>query len=407
MKPANPKIILSIETSCDETALAVLSCSQTANEKLSCTVFGQAINSQIELHKQYGGVFPMMAKREHGKNIAPLFLHLLNETTQHIKSSDEIPGANYSLDLQSQLNELGAKDPDLLKNFYEFIFNAQIPNPGINEIAVTTGPGLEPALWVGITFAKLLGLVWNIPVIASNHMRGHIASVLFDQEETFSSYPIHTTRDIQFPAIALLISGNHTELISMESFAGTKLMGKTKDDAIGEAFDKVARMLDLPYPGGPEISKLATLARTENIVSQYVFPRPMIHSKDFDFSFSGLKTAVLYTIQKIQASGVAIDEHIKKQIALEFENAVTEVLISKTKKALEEINAHTLAIGGGVIANTHIRFAFEALAQEMGITLLIPPFKLCGDNAVMTGLASYIWNDTENTLKADGNKMVS
>ena len=403
----HPKIILSIETSCDETALAVLSCQKSGDAKISCSVLGQAINSQIELHKQYGGVFPMMAKREHGKNIAPLFLHLLNETTPHINSTVEIPVANYSADLQPQLNELGAKDPDLLKNFYEFIFNAQIPNPGINEIAVTTGPGLEPALWVGITFARLLGLVWNIPVIASNHMQGHIASVLFDQKETFSSYPVHTTHDLQFPTVALLISGGHTELISMRSFIETTLIGKTKDDAIGEAFDKVARMLDLPYPGGPEISKLATLARTENIISQYVFPRPMIHSKDFDFSFSGLKTAVLYTIQKIQASGMAIDEHIKKQIALEFENAVTEVLISKTKKALEETNARTLAIGGGVIANTYIRKAFEELAREMGVALLIPPFKLCGDNAVMTGLASYIWNDTENTLKADGNKMVS
>jgi N6-L-threonylcarbamoyladenine synthase len=260
-------------------------------------------------------------------------------------------------------------------------------------IAVTYGPGLEPALWVGINFARALSYIWQIPVMPTNHMEGHIVSVLKDSQDP-----------IEFPMISLLISGGHTELVLIKNWGEYEIIGQTLDDAVGEAFDKVARLMDLEYPGGPKVSKLAAQARTTELQEDEIsLPRPMLNSGDYNFSFSGIKTAVLYLIQKLQKEN-RFDENMKQAVALDFENAVTEVLFKKTKQAVEQFSACRLIIGGGVIANQHIRDTFSQLDIEVSV----PEFELATDNAVMIAMAGYIKSfrcDPEifPEIKAEGN----
>jgi N6-L-threonylcarbamoyladenine synthase len=287
--------------------------------------------------------------------------------------------------------KLLSHETELARQFVDYI--PTIEKPDIDAIAVTTGPGLEPALWVGINFAKALGIAWNIPVYPVNHMEGHILSVL-----------TQTNEPVQFPALSLLISGGHTELVLMNDWQSRQVIGETKDDAIGEAFDKVARILSLPYPGGPEISKLAKKAREENITSPLPLPRPMLRSGDYSFSFSGLKTAVLYGVQKMGT----LTDNDKLGLAREFEDAVTEVIITKTQKAIDEFIPKTLIIGGGVVANTHIRESFEKLIAQYGnITLLLPETTLATDNSVMIAIAGYLnilsGKQSDLEFKAQGN----
>ncbi len=272
-----------------------------------------------------------------------------------------------------------ARESTLYDQLETFLSNTE--KPDVDAIAVTSGPGLEPALWVGINFAQALGEVWNLPVYPINHMEGHIVSPLFE---------IGKTKNIAFPALSLLISGGHTELVLMKNWLQYEVIGQTKDDAVGEAFDKVARMLALPYPGGPEISKLAEQISAEDAAALGVkFPRPMLHSPDFNFSFSGLKTAVLYFIKKQEAIA-PMTPALKAAIARDFEDSVVDVLIGKTRKALEQHTVKTLILGGGVIANKKIRSAFETLATEFSdVTLLLPPMQLTTDNAVMIAVACY------------------
>ena len=342
-------IILGIETSCDETALCLLESKDNTYRVLENIVL-----SQIDIHKEYGGVVPILAKREHTKNLPIIYEEILRK---------------------SGINE-----------------------NQINRIAVTNGPGLEPALWTGILFAKELGKRLSIPVIPINHMEGHIVASLLSQSNTHSDFK--ELINIEFPSLALLISGGHTELVKINSFESYEILGSTVDDAVGEAFDKVARMLNLPYPGGPEISKLAELARNNNIESKFNLPRPMIHSKDYNFSFSGLKTSVLYTLREIKE----INEEQKQDLSREFENAVTDVLIKKTQKAIEEIVPHSLIIGGGVIANKFIRKSFEKLAIDNNIPLYLPANGLSGDNALMIALAGAIKPSINyEGFKAEGN----
>lgn len=332
-------ILLGIETSCDETALCILEI-RGVGEAFEYKIRANIIHSQIDIHQEYGGVFPALAKREHIKNLPVLYTKILK--------------------------------------------NAQIDEIQIDVIAVTEGPGLEPALWTGIDFAKQLAQKLSVPIIPVNHMEGHIVSTFLESSEVLGKW--HKLKPVEFPALSLLISGGHTELISIEKLGTYTLIGRTRDDAIGEAFDKVARMLSLSYPGGPEIAKLAAQAREENTPRTITLPRPMIHSKDLNFSFSGLKTHVLYTLQKIES----ITGEVKKELAREFEDAVTEVIISKTRTALEATEFKTLIIGGGVIANSYIRKAFEALAGEYGIPLYLPAPGLTGDNALMITLAGAL-----------------
>mgnify|MGYP002345683668 CR=1 FL=1 len=281
--------------------------------------------------------------------------------------------------------------------YAEVLKKGRIGEHQINSIAVTQGPGLEPALWTGIVFAKELAEKLKIPLVPANHMEGHIVSTLIEKiDPEFSNL-----KSINFPALALLISGGHTELVKIDALGSYEILGSTVDDAVGEAFDKVARMLQLPYPGGPEISKLAELARSEHTEKKISLPRPMLHSKNLNFSFSGLKTSVLYMLKEI---GTPSQEQLK-DIAREFEDAVTEVLISKTQEAIGEYGPQTLILGGGVVANKHIRAAFDQLAGTHNIPLYMPISGLTGDNAVMIALAGALTTTkpSEEGFVAKGN----
>ena len=349
--------ILAIETSCDETAIAILEITGP-KEKPEVKVLANALYSQAKLHAPYGGVYPNLAKREHEKNLPILLEQIVKET---------------SLDPAT-----------------------------IDRIAVTVGPGLEPALWTGITFAQDLGKKWNKPVVGVNHMEGHVWSILF-RESPISKSEFLISNEIQLPALALLVSGGHTELVYVKGFGGYEILGRTLDDAAGEAFDKAARMLGLPYPGGTEISKLAQAARDKNITPGFKLPRPMLHSGDFNFSFSGLKTAVLYKIRDEKRN----DPEFKMEMAREFEDAVMEVLVEKTKRAVEESgNIRTIIVAGGVSASSYLRSQFEVLARDLNIKLLIPDRDLATDNAVMIGLAAYT-GKIRTDLRAQGNLAIS
>ena len=399
-------IILGIETSCDETALALIEA-----EGNSVGVLSDITHSQAALHAKYGGVFPNLAKREHSKNLIPLLKTALVESNLISNSSNCLISKQTEKGLAKMLN----REPELLAEFLKFI--PTIAPPSIDLIAVTEGPGLEPALWVGINFARALSTVWNIPVAPVNHMEGHIVSALLrrsdmnneggiknsvktDKQALSESSIIHNSEFIlhspSFPALALLISGGHTELVLIKKLGQYETIGETKDDAIGEAFDKVARILGLKYPGGPEISKLAGKARQEKQGStlesekrsDLVLPRPMLHSGDYNFSFSGLKTAVLYTVTELPK----LTEKIKVALAREFEDAVTEVLTSKTTKAIKEFGVETLIIAGWVIANTHIRASFEELRATAfpSLEFLIPEIPHSTDNALMIAVAGFL-----------------
>lgn len=345
--------ILAIETSCDETAVALLDTIGPV-ENPSVTVLGNSLFSQAHLHEEYGGVYPNLAKREHLKNLPIL--------------------------LEKTLGNFDTKDVDM--------------------IAVTQGPGLEPALWTGITFAENLGKMWNKPVIPVDHMKGHIYSILFEAGEN----------KLDFPALALLVSGGHTEIVLINSIGSYEILGRTLDDAVGEAFDKVARMLGLPYPGGPKISGLAEEARDRSLEPGYKFPRPMINSKDLNFSFSGLKTAVLYKIKDLDLE----NENTKAQVALAFEDAAIDCLIIKTRQALDKIGGvKTLIIAGGVASNKELRRRAHDLALEFSeIKLLMPTKELSTDNAIMIGIAAYVepTKQTEGVMsriEASGNLSIS
>lgn len=364
--------ILSIETSCDETAVSIVEASGGL-ESPSFSILGNAIFSQIETHKQYGGVFPMLAKREHAKKL-PI---LLKEVLEQAKMYDN---SNISNIVEwGEIENILKREDGLFTDFKDL--TEKIVKPDIDVISVTSGPGLEPALWVGISFATALGKIWGIPVIPANHMEGHIASVL-------TSGSSH----IQFPAVALLISGGHTEIVEIQKWGEYKIIGQTLDDAVGEAFDKVARLLGLPYPGGPEISKIAENARNNQVGKIAKLPRPMINSNNYNFSFSGLKTAVLYYIRDhFNSKSESMSENEKADLARDFEDAVVEVLLKKVKSFLDNNNVKTLIIAGGVIANTKIRESFTELVKKYhDLDLKIPTKELSTDNSVMIAFASYL-----------------
>ncbi len=373
----NDKIkILSIETSCDETAVSVLEYDHNNGKYL---ILADSLNSQIDIHKEYGGVFPTVAKREHGNNLLSLLKNCL----------EKIDTSGIEINIENMEIEILSREEDLKKQI-ENIFKDNSTNilktvPQIDYIAVTRGPGLEPALWVGLSFAKFLAKLWQKPLLPINHMEGHISSVLLENNVE------------EFPTLALLISGGHTELVDMENWGKYRIIGKTRDDAIGEAYDKVARILGLPYPGGPEIAKKAQYIRDNFSVDQIdilknkysiKLPRPMINSRDLDLSFSGLKTAVLYLVRDIGE----LNEEMINLISHEFENAVLEVLIKKLNFAHRE-NDHkykNLIVAGGVIANDFLKEHINKWCNENELNFLKPDKKLATDNAVMIGLAAII-----------------
>lgn len=376
--------ILGIETSCDETAVCIIEASGAFDANFEFTVLGNALISQTSVHAPYGGVFPNLAKREHEKNLVPLLERALTEA-----------GLLKSGSTDSDFSKILAREAELLSQLSEFIKNRA--KPEIDAIAVTYGPGLEPALWVGINFARALSAAWNVPIVPVNHMEGHIVLSAMNNKELAK---------FKFPLLSLLISGGHTELVLSRDWMQYELIGHTRDDAVGEAFDKVARLLALPYPGGPEISKLAEAARENpSFASSISLPRPMIDSDDYDFSFAGLKTAVRRIVEKSTLSDV-----LKSEVALEFENACAEVLVAKTVRAIEEFGVETVLVGGGVSANTHIRRELVRTIKDYGLAtkLLIPPTDLATDNALMIALAGYFrairkeFAEPE-TMRANGN----
>ncbi len=324
----------------------------------SFKVLGNNVSSQIDLHIPYGGVFPALAKREHIKNLPLVLEKTLKE-------------ANLTLTPSPERRGLGR---------------------GIDAIAVTYGPGLEPALWTGIVLAKELGKKLNVPIIPVNHMEGHLLSVFGKNKGKF------TIPKVKMPALSLLVSGGHTELVLVKKWMNYEILGETLDDAVGEAFDKVARMLGLPYPGGPQISKLAEqerkLVKLEQI-KKFSLPRPMLHTKDFNFSFSGLKTAVLYKIRDLEKSGKKLTHELITELAHEFENAAIECLTHKTKKAIEKYKIKTLIVGGGVSANQHLKNEITRFRQGSGkanknLKIYFPTKELSTDNSLMIGIAGYL-----------------
>jgi N6-L-threonylcarbamoyladenine synthase len=327
--------VLAIETSCDETGIALLEASGGLRAP-RFKIIQNLVASQIKIHRPFGGVVPNLAKREHLKNLPILFKKLL-AAQKDIK-------------------------PDL--------------------ITVTVGPGLEPALWTGIGFAKDLAKRYKVPLVGANHLEGHLYSFLLPSRSSTGYRSLLLSKAI-FPAVALIVSGGHTILLHMESFSKWKRLGETRDDAVGEAFDKVARLLDLPYPGGPEIEKLSAKGNPFAIT----FPRPMLTEKNYDFSFSGLKTAVLYYIRDLKR---APNDMKKTEIAAGFEQAAVDVLALKTKRAAEEYGAESILLSGGVAANKHLRKALKRAAGLIGAQFFVPDFKYNADNAAMIGAAGYM-----------------
>lgn len=301
--------ILAIETSCDETSAAVVD-----DQKF---VLSNVVASQVEFHRKFGGVVPEIASRKHLENI------------------------NFVVGEALEKAGLTFKD--------------------IDYYAATNGPGLIGALLIGMTTAKSYAFVYDRPLVFVDHVESHIWANFLNGNEP------------ELPAVAYVISGGHTSLYLMNEKKEIEVIGSTLDDAVGEAFDKVAKILGLPYPGGPEIEKLAE--KSKNPVS---FPRPAIDSPDLNFSFSGLKTAVLYFYRKNP------DREIS-DIARGFQDAVIDVLISKARRALEEMGLKSLIIAGGVIANKALRHAFMRFAEEEGVNLSFPQFEYCTDNAAMIG----------------------
>ena len=388
--------ILSIETSADETAVSLINATgEFPNARYE--LLGNALRTQIEMHREYGGIFPNMAKREHAKALTPLLKVALEEADLLTATNEDL-----SEETKSELEKILEREPELFETLVTFLESCELPD--IDLVAVTSGPGLEPALWVGVNFARALALVWDIPVVPVNHMEGHVLASIYDvdRDEQLS--------DIGFPAIALLISGGHTELVLMEKWGAYEKIGQTRDDAVGEAFDKVARLMGLPYPGGPEISRRAGEARAANLPEFIKLPRPMLDSGDLDFSFSGLKTAVRYGIE-----GKTLSDEDKQSLSRDFEDAVAEVLIQKARKAIDEHGALTLIIGGGVSANSYLRQEFQKqfLISNPDVTVYFPERSLSTDNSVMIALAGHARAKSALSpggaaaIRANGNRSLS
>jgi N6-L-threonylcarbamoyladenine synthase len=370
MPQQKSKIILAIETSCDETSIAVLKVMGDKKEP-HFEILSNIVSSQITVHAPWGGVVPNLAKREHERNLVPVLLRALKEAKLEISNSKLLIS-------KKNITSILEREAELREQFLKNIL--PLAAPKIDAIAVTHGPGLEPALWVGINFAKALAHLWQKPLIPVNHMEGHVFSALIRGKEFSIS-------NLQFPMLALLISGGHTELVLIKKLLQYKYLGGTRDDAVGEAFDKVAKMLGLGYPGGPLISKFATQSKILNQKSEIILPRPMLHSPDLDFSFSGLKTSVLYKLKELGKISVAT----RNAFCKEFENAAIDVLVVKTIRAAEKFKPKTIILGGGVSANSALRDRLlETVPQKLPeVKLILPEIKYTGDNAAMIAVAAY------------------
>lgn len=340
--------ILAIETSCDETGLSIIK-AEGDIENPQFEIVDEIVATQIETHREWGGVVPHLARREHDKNL-PVLLGKLFDNLEDIQPDD------------------------------------------IERLAVTVGPGLDPCLWSGINYTKKVHKS-NFPdseLAGANHLEGHLYSFfLSNKKDSTFSVPY---LDELFPAVQLVVSGGHTIIVLMKSLIDWEILGSTRDDAAGESFDKVARMLDLSYPGGPEIQKWAENGSPDSID----FPRPMIDSENYDFSFSGLKTAVLYylkeNVQKKSEEDLKfdMDDSKKSDVAASFQAAVVDTLASKTIKAAKKYGAKSIMLSGGVAANKLLRETLKLRSQSLGVKFLTPPIKYNTDNGSIIAIASYI-----------------
>jgi len=327
-------IVLGIETSCDETGVALYNTMPWESaQPASLGILGQALHSQIAMHREYGGVVPELASRDHIRRVLPL------------------------------LDESLAQSGLTLKD--------------IDAVAYTQGPGLAGALLVGSAFAKSLAQGLNLPSIGVHHLEGHLLSPLLGETAP------------QFPFIALLVSGGHTQLMKVSGVGRYELLGETLDDAAGEAFDKTAKLLGLDYPGGAAISKLAEKGRP----GQFDLPKPMLHSGDLDFSFSGLKTAVLNQVKKFQEKNITDATEVAQfhaDLARAFVESLVAVLVSKSERALKQTGCKDLVLAGGVGANLQLRAALNEKATKNGFEVHYPPLDLCTDNGVMIAFAGAL-----------------
>lgn len=314
----NDVLILAMESSCDETAVAVV--------KNGRDVLSNVIDSQIKLHSEYGGVVPEIASRKH--------IERINQVTE------------------------------------KALAEAQIKLKDITAIAVTYGPGLVGALLVGVSFAKAVSFASGIPLIGIHHIEGHISANYIEN------------KDLRPPFVCLVVSGGHSHLVIVRDYGGYEVIGRTRDDAAGEAFDKIARALGLGYPGGPAIDSVSREGNPEAIR----FPRGKVDGAEFDFSFSGLKSAVLNTMNSSQMKG----EEVKvADVAASFQRAVVDVLVERSMEAVRRYGFPAFAIAGGVAANTSLREAFQAACEKERVAFYHPSPGLCTDNAAMIGVAGY------------------
>jgi len=353
--------ILGIETSCDDTCVSIIK---------DLDILANIVSSQTKVHQKWGGVYPTMARREHQKNLPIVFKKALDKANLLVKKK--------SLVKEDKIKEILSKEDVLLKKTLNILGDYQ--KPDIDFIAVTYGPGLDPSLWSGINFAKAISAEWNIPIIPVNHIEAHLLISLFEIKNNRLKQ-----KDVQFPAIGLIASGGHTQLVLIKDIGKYKTIGETRDDAAGECLDKIARILNIGYPGGPAIAKRAKLCKKDTIT----LPRPMINHKNYDFSFSGLKTAVLYSKEK---------ENINC-MAKETEQAVIDVLLKKTVLASKEYKAKNIILGGGVTANKELRRQFS---KEFN-NLLLPPKGAQTDNALMIAVAGLMSPKTKNYANIKSN----
>lgn len=335
-----PLIVFGLETSCDETAAAIVSYQNKKFELLA-----HALATQYEIHSQFGGVYPELAARAHSKNMLPVINKVLTQ--------------------------------------------AKIDKSRIDVIAVTAGPGLVGSLIAGVTAATTLSHLWQKPLVGVNHLEGHIYTNLINNPQ------------ISWPAIGLVVSGGHTLLLEIAQMGHYRLIGETLDDACGEAFDKVAKLLGLGFPGGPALSKLAQSGDAQ----KYALPLPLNQRNNLNFSYSGLKTAVVHLVHKLGGSANLNDQQ-KADIAASFEAVAIQSLVQKTIRAAKQIDARTIIVGGGVSANHLLRSELAEAATQNGLHLLKSEIGLCTDNAVgitMAGAVKYSLspNDEKSTLKVN------
>lgn len=308
--------VLSVESSCDETGVAIYDSEQG--------LLTNQLYSQIKMHAEYGGVVPELASRDHIRKAIPLIKEALRDAS--LKSDD------------------------------------------IDAVVYTAGPGLVGALMVGATIARTLAYAWNKPAVPVNHMEGHLLAPMLEDDRP------------EYPFLALLVSGGHTMIVKVNAFGSYEIMGESVDDAAGEAFDKTAKLLGIPYPGGALLSALATKGTKD----RFRFPRPMINHQGYNFSFSGLKTAVSLAIKKF---GDNIDEQTRADLALAFEDAVVDILKAKCTKALKDTGLNQLVIAGGVSANKHLRAAMKQMMDELKGRVFYPRIEFCTDNGAMIAYA--------------------